>query len=247
MIISRKSWQSFIERLRKIDDKAAELVEAYMNSHEIDTKSGRRALLDYAYAVATQYGEGAAELACQMYDAVSAKSPKSIPAAEPAATATYGEVAKTVNGVLLISQDPAQIGASVGRLVKMAGVDTTIKNAIRDGAEWAWIPSGDSCAFCMMLASNGWQRASRKVMDGDHASHIHNNCDCTFAVRHDGFSSVEGYDPDALLEQYSDAEGNKWQDKVNYLRRKNYEQNKDQINAQKREAYRKRMERKAEK
>lgn len=50
----------------------------------------------------------------------------------------------------------------VSRLVKRAGADTTLKNAQRDGAEFAWVPHGDSCAFCLTLASRGWQRASQR-------------------------------------------------------------------------------------
>ena len=243
MIISRKAWNSFIERLRKIDDSAAEKVISYMNAHEWTTKEGRKALLDYAYAIATQYGEGAAELACQMYDAVASASPKRIRPAEPAKTATYGEVAKAVNGALLFSVTPESAAGAVGRMVKTAGVDTTMQNAIRDRAEWAWIPSGDSCAFCLTLASQGWVKASSNVLKGGHAEHIHNNCDCTFAIRFSSRDGVEGYDPDALLEQYNTAEGTGWKAKVNYLARQNYEQNKETINARKRAEYAARKER----
>lgn len=27
-----------------------------------------------------------------------------------------------------------------------------LKNALRDGAEFAWVSNGDTCAFCMTLA-----------------------------------------------------------------------------------------------
>ena len=53
-----------------------------------------------------------------------------------------------------------------------------------------------------MLASNGWQKASKKALKGGHAEHIHANCDCTYAIRFDGKSNVAGYDPDALYEKY---------------------------------------------
>lgn len=243
MKISKKTWQGFVERLRKIDDRAAEKVVSYMLDHDWSTGQGRKELLDYAFAVATKYGEGAAEMACQMYDAISEASPKRIPPAEPARTATYGEVARAVNGALLFSPTPESAGAAVGRMVKTAGVDTTIQNAIRDGAEWAWIPSGDSCTFCMVLASQGWVKASKNVLKGGHASHIHNNCDCTFAVRHDGVSTVEGYDPDGLRAWWDAAEGKNSKEKLSYLRRKNYAGRKDAINAQKRAAYAKKTNR----
>ena len=44
-----------------------------------------------------------------------------------------------------------------------------LKNALRDGAEFAWVPNGDTCAFCMTLASRGWQRASKRAIKNGHA------------------------------------------------------------------------------
>jgi len=135
------------------------------------------------------------------------------------------------------------VSSSVGRLVKMAGVDTTMQNALRDGAEWAWIPVGDTCAFCITLASRGWQRASRKALKNGHAEHIHANCDCTYAIRFDGSSEVEGYDSGAYLDLYQDADGRTPTQKINAMRREFYAENREKINAQKRAAYQKRIER----
>lgn len=172
-----------------------------------------------------------------MYEEVAAASGKIVPPAEPAPTATYKEMAGAVRGTLLRSQNPDAVGAVVGRKVKTVGLDTILKNSLRDGAQFAWIPSGDTCAFCMMLASNGWQRASKKALKNGHASHVHNNCDCSYAVRFDDNTEVEGYDPDYYKDIYDNAEGDTWEQKTNYLRRKNYAANKDKINAQKRAAY----------
>ena len=99
-------------------------------------------------------------------------------------------------------------------------------------AEWAWVPHGDTCPFCMMLASNGWQKASAKLLKGGHASHIHANCDCEFAVRFDSNTGVAGYDPEKYLKQYRAAGSD-----VNAMRRIDYAARRDAINAQKRTAY----------
>lgn len=114
-----------------------------------------------------------------------------------------------------------------------------LKNALRDGAEFAWVPNGDTCAFCMTLASRGWQRASKKAIKNGHAEHIHANCDCTYAIRFDPEVNVEGYDPDAYLKAYRDAGSD-----VNELRRIHYAENRERINAQKRAAYAARNEKK---
>lgn len=243
MRISEKAWLDYIRKLRKISDEAAEQFSAYLKSHDVASREGRKAAIDYAYALATKYGEGAASLSCEMYDAVAAASKKAVPSAEPAETPTYGEVAKTVNGTLKQSSTPELPGQAIGRLVKRTGVDTTMQNAIRDGAEWAWIPHGDTCAFCIALASRGWQKASKKALKGDHAEHIHSNCDCTYAVRFDERTQYAGYDPEKYLAAYEDADGSKPQDKINALRREYYAENKDRINEQKRLAYAARKER----
>lgn len=241
MTITRKVWTQYISALRKINDTAASLADKYLRTHDVLTPEGTDALIEYCYGLATKYGEAAAALAAEMYDALALASGKTLEAASPAATATYGEVANTVLGIQKRSANPEMISAGVGRLVKMAGVDTTMQNALRDGAEWAWIPVGDTCAFCITLASNGWQRASKKAIKGGHAEHIHANCDCTYAIRFDSVSDVAGYDPQAYREMYYSTDGSP-RERINAMRREAYARNRDEINAQKRSAYEKRQE-----
>ena len=249
MNISRRTWNNYIGVLRRLDNKAAEDMIRYQKSVYDDVQSGlysisdgNKRIVDYAYGVATKYGEAAGAAACEMYDAVAVLQGANVPPAIPAKTATYGEAAKAVYGT--INQNPEVMPSAVGRLVKQAGVDTTVQNAIRDGVQWAWVPNGDTCAFCITLASQGWMPASRDQLNGDHAEHVHANCDCTFAIRFDGESGVAGYDPDKYLKMYRDADpGGNSQAKINALRREIYAKNADKINAQKRSAYEKRKER----
>lgn len=226
--VSRSSWTKYITRLRNLSDKAADDLIAYIkNGHDPYADPSKNSeVIRYAYALATKYGEGATALAAEMYDALAVLSGKTVPPAVPAKTATYGEVAKAVNGTQLQSSDPNVMAGAIGRTVKMAGVDTIQQNALRDGAEWAWIPVGDTCAFCLMLASNGWQKASKRAIKGGHAEHIHANCDCTYAIRFSPDVEVEGYDPDTYKKMYDEAEGRDSKDKINYLRRQFYAENK---------------------
>ena len=226
MQITARAWNEYITRLSRLNQKAGQLMREYMDGHpEADTE----ALIRYAYALVTKYGEGSAELACQMYDALAEAQGIALPAAEPAPTATYGEV----TGMVKATQDSsANLQSGVSRMVKQAGADTTVHNAIRDGAEWAWVPHGDACPFCRMLASNGWQKASKNLLKKGHAQHIHSNCDCEFAVRFSREFGVSGYDPEKYFRQYRAAGSD-----VNALRRIDYAARKDVINAQKRAAY----------
>lgn len=243
MRIPENTWERYVKMLGAINRTAAKKFEAYVAGRDLGSREAREAAIRYAHALATRYGESAAATACEMYDAASAASGMALQAAIPAETASYGEVAKTVNGMIKQQAPADAMGSAIGRLVKRTGVDTTMQNALRDGAEWAWVPSGDSCAFCLMLASNGWQRASKNAIRGGHAEHIHSNCDCTYAIRFDSRSSVAGYDPEKYREIYDDADGSRWQDKLNSMRRDLYAENKDEINEQKREAYAERKER----
>ena len=241
MKISNKTWDNYISRLRMPNEAAAALIVKYMSTHNVSTEQGMAELIAYSYAIATRYGEGSAALAAEMYDVIAELSGMFLPPAVPAKTASYNETARTVKGARLFSQDPEVTASAVGRLVKQAGVDTTMQNALRDGAEWAWIPRGDTCAFCLTLASRGWQKASPKALKNGHAEHIHNNCDCTYAIRFDDNTEVEGYDPDKYYEWYKSEPGTPEQ-KINAMRREMYQENKEAINEQKRSTYEKRKE-----
>lgn len=210
-----------------------------------ETYEQTQTLIRYGNGLVMKYGEASSALACEMYDALSALEGASVPPAEPAPLPQYGEVAKAINGTVKLANAEIVAGA-VERLVKLPGADTMIQNAKRDNAEYAWIPNGDTCAFCLTLASRGWQNASKAILDGGHAEHIHAHCDCTFAIRHNPETTVQGYDPEKYKEMYYDApldgEAPTSQNRINALRREAYAQNKEKINAQKRAAYQKRKE-----
>lgn len=246
--ISQIQWKRYIARLRRINDTAAEEFKKFIIDKGGYGNIERQKLIDYAYGISTKYGEASAALSAQMYDAIAELSEAVVPAAVPAETATYQEVAKTVNGILKKSSNENMLADGIGRLVKMAGTDTMLSNAYRDrpkgkgskrrhsGAQVAWIPSGDTCAFCIMLASKGWVNQTEWAANS-HSEHIHANCDCTYAVRFNDNLTFAGYDPDEYKEIYENAEGSTRNEKFNSMRREYREENKDKINAQKRENY----------
>ena len=246
MNINAKAFTQFSQRLRKIRTEGADKILAYMERTKIidyiEASGGGAALDDfisYCYGIATKYGEASGALSAEMYDAIAQLSGKVLPPAVPAPTPTIGEIGKTVNGVLKQSKRADMVANAIGRQIKKVGAETMVRNAARDGAQFAWIPQGDTCAFCVMLASNGWQRARAD----DHAEHIHANCDCEYCVRFDSDTKVGGYDPGKYKAMYDEAEGDNWEEKLNSMRREAYAKNSEDINAQKRDAYEKRQER----
>ena len=232
MTVSLEEWTKYRDLLAKLSQKAADEFRDAVWS--VSGKWGgvglanisRDELIEFAYALATKYGEGAAALACEYYDAMAELSGAYLPAAVPAETATIAETGKAINGALKFSEDATYISNVVGRLVKQAGQDTTLQNSLRDGAQFAWIPAGETCAFCLTLASRGWQYASKKAIKGGHAEHIHSNCDCAYAIRFNEKTNVEGYDPDRYLSMYHHADGSTPQERINSMRRAAYAEDK---------------------
>lgn len=246
--ISQKEWNRYIARLRHINDTAAEEFKNLIIDKGGYGHIERQKLIDYAYGISTKYGEASATLSAEMYDALAELSGVRVPSAIPAETASYQEVAKTVNGIIKKSSNENMLADGIGRLVKMAGTDTILSNAHRDrpkgrgskrkhsGAQVAWIPHGDTCPFCLMLASRGWVYQTQWGAN-NHSEHIHANCDCTYAVRFNNNLSFDGYDPDEYKAIYNNAEGKTRDEKFNSMRREYREENKDKINAQKRANY----------
>ncbi len=222
MLISQKILSQYAQTIRQLSDAASEQMRLLLSEfdHIEDlTYVERVAVLQTAHALATSYGEGAAAESCRMYDDIAEMSGVYVAPAEMAETATFDEVAKSVNGTRKTGNVDT-CANSVGRLVKMTGCDTMLRNCIRDGAYTAWIPQGqETCAFCIMLAGRGWMKASKDMIKNGHAEHIHPNCDCIYAVSFDTSTRYEGYDPSAYKRIYDDAEGANWKEKLNDMRR----------------------------
>ena len=106
MTISERDWNNYVQRLSKLDKRAGDAMAKYIAKYGTEDTEG---LIVYANALVTKYGEGSAELACQMYDALAEAAKAGVPAAEPAEPADYGEVARMVNATK--NQNPAASAA----------------------------------------------------------------------------------------------------------------------------------------
>ena len=217
MQITEKAWNNYIKKLSAVCNEAGAKMKAFVAKYGL---SNQDALLRYAMRLVQQYGEGSAALACEMYDEIAALSGADVPPAEPAEVASQHEVAKGVIGSLKQSPSGNLIDTVVNRLVKRTGADTTLKNAVRDQCEFAWIPSGDTCSFCFMLASAGWRKAGPKTLSGDHAEHVHAHCDCQYCVRFDSKTEIKGHNPKALKAEWDSLTGKTSKEKRRAYRQK---------------------------
>ena len=187
-MLSKATFNAYVAKMRQLNVKAAEEMQSYIDSFGFDNMT---ALVKKAYQIATKYGEGASELACLAYDMLAEQQGAKVLPAVPAETATLDETWGAVQESLNEGED--KVANAVSRLVKQAGADTIQLNASRDHAEMAFVPVGQTCAFCLMLASRGWEYVGRNAKS--HAAHIHANCDCQYLVRFSPDEGVSGYDP----------------------------------------------------
>ena len=106
---------------------------------------------------------------------------------------------------LVKGEQEAFVNLCLGRAdyeVKVATARTALNNAKRDTRKprFARVPTGEeTCDFCLMLASRGFAYLSEAA-----ASHTHENCDCRVIPSWKSME-VEGYDPDALYDQWQES------------------------------------------
>lgn len=170
-------------------------------------------------AVMPTYTDAAAQASADFYDAsreLATGAPlgaQAISGYDPAKTegAVRGFVRFVLDGRVQTFND--QVLQRIDYEMKRSAGNSMVENGARDDLKprYARVPTGaETCAFCTMLASRGFvyhTRAKAGALD-----HYHANCDCRIVCSWDTYESgtsrrrsaveVEGYDMDALYEQY---------------------------------------------
>lgn len=118
--------------------------------------------------------------------------------------ATEGAIRAFVEKVLKgdIDSFNSAVISRVGYELKRSAGQTMMENAARDPLKprFARVPSGgDTCKFCLMLASRGFVYHSKKT--AGEFGHYHDNCDCRIVASWDK-DGVEGYDPTAYHNEW---------------------------------------------
>jgi hypothetical protein len=161
-------------------------------------------LLDAGWvALIDHYGEAAAAIGADQFEEWAAElgvRPRTAVAAgvdAALATARLGWALST----------PDQIANAFGlldELVKQPFRSTVQNSAWKSGAAWARVPTGlETCAWCRMLASRGGVYHSKELAQfGTDGKKYHGGCDCTPVLIRTPEDYPEGYDPNALYDQY---------------------------------------------
>lgn len=161
-----------------------------------------RALEEVLPALVARYGDMSASVAAEWFE-----QNYDLPATMPPYLSDEGIVVST-----RWAAAPARAGAAVeaqkrlsyivNRAVTQMGRDAMIDSSATAGLRWARVPVGETCAFCLMLASRGFDYRSRESAGGA-ARKFHAYDDCQ-VVPDDG-DPPAGYDPDGLYERYQAA------------------------------------------
>ena len=108
-------------------------------------------------------------------------------------------ITKTLEQTQSVDRFRSEVLDRVDTEVRRAANQCVAYNARRDPKKprYARVPVGETCGFCLMLSSFGYQYTSEEA-----ASHAHRHCNCR-VVPSFGDAEVDGYDPDAMYERYN--------------------------------------------
>ncbi|WP_303249747.1 hypothetical protein [uncultured Slackia sp.] len=158
-------------------------------------------------SVLPAYADASAQAAADFYDAARELCAGEAIGAAALSRLDMGAVQGAVRALVQVVVDGGakerfdrEVLGRVDVEMKKAAANSIVENAAKDPAKprWARVPSGrETCPFCLMLASFGFNTWSKEA-----ASHTHANCDCRIVPQWDE-GSVEGYDPDGMYDRYN--------------------------------------------
>jgi hypothetical protein len=179
-----------------------------------DVEFAKMMLAEFYPDLVQTYGSTAALLAADFYDELRDVPPSasrfSAVMAEPVAVGQATSVAGWAVGPLF-GANPDSLGAlalisdATQRLIMQPARNTVVNSTFRDPVRtgFARVPSGTTtCAFCLMTASRGAVYSSKQAA-GYGMNKFHTKCDCAVVPMRSEADVPEGYDPDALYEQYA--------------------------------------------
>ena len=214
----REDIDALLTTMQALSGEAQEIIAAALATatETADPAQIRDELIAIMQAVVERYGSASAASAADWYEVMrglEANLPD-YPRVQlaPAISPTVVEAkVRAVAGPLWVENGTDQVSTAltgmVDRIVKAAGRDTITLAAEKDPARprFARIPSGtETCAFCRMLASRGFDYSTLKAAGADRKFHAH--CDCMI-VPSWGVKTprIKGYDPSADYRRFQTA------------------------------------------
>lgn len=192
----------------------AELGTLWAGLDTLNADGTRDALLEAVPLLVATYGEVAATVAADFYEELRDAARVAgrftpLPVTSFDLEALAGRIRWSVGPLYSGSPDPAgalgRLELQVDEFTLQQGRETIAESVARDpaGPRWARVPMGDTCKFCITLASRG--PVYRSAESAGRGRRFHGKCDCQATPIWPNDPLPEGYDPDALYEQYNAA------------------------------------------
>lgn len=209
-MIPRSYVENFTRGINAISEQARPALEVTLEGIDLtgDVADVRRQVVSVMQGICGTSTDAAAQLAAQFYDGLRYYEIGETMGAQPIsgreAEATEGAVRAFADKLVKGNPD-AFVNLLRDRVdyeIKVAASNTCLNNAKRDRRKprFARVPTGiETCDFCLMLASRGFVYYTEAA-----ASHAHGGCDCRIVPSWKS-QEVEGYDPEAIYDQWQDA------------------------------------------
>lgn len=209
-MIPRSYVENFTRGINAISEQARATLDAALQGIDLtgDVADVRRHVVSVMQGICGTSTDAAAQLAAQFYDGLRYYELGETMGAQP----TSGRDSAATDGAVRAFADKLVKGnpdAFVNLLrdrvdyeIKVAASNTCLNNAKRDPRKprFARVPTGiETCDFCLMLASRGFVYHTEAA-----AGHAHGGCVCRVVPSWKS-QEVEGYDPDAIYDQWQDA------------------------------------------
>lgn len=178
-----------------VEERMNRIVEYLVSQPNLTPAQFRNALVSQTNLVVARYGESAAALAAEWYDAVRAAEGiggtyRAVTATSPyGPDAVEGMVRRAIGPMFQDNPDVAAVmrtvSANAGKYTLGASRETIRVNSFRDPRADGWrrVARGETCSFCLMLVGRGAVYRERTAFFASHSK-----CDC---------AAVPSFDPSA--------------------------------------------------
>lgn len=189
------------EQILSFGSTRTQLVEYAIEEFQYWVKQGltEEELFSIATQLGEKYGLLASELGAQWYDLCTQLAEIEAEPAELSPVSTEDINARVTAAMnaepgLIDSVFNSYLQNVINDSIRKTGSDNLWRDYERGlaGGKWARVPVGETCAWCLMLASNGAWYLSEETALGTSADHYHNKCNC-IAVYHADAESIKGY------------------------------------------------------
>lgn len=195
-MLSRSDLERYSQTNKALAEAAAtDFMKFWQLLDKTDPGIAYEEALAYAEYLIEHYGESAALNASELYEATNDVSNAAV-----SGSVKRPELERAIR--FLVYEGTAQAAYAVRNMlkkqVKSYAHETMMDNSRSDGIRFARVPVGETCAFCLMLASRGFEYYSEESAGKGSLNAFHDDCDCEI-IGSD--QKIEGYDPDYLYKE----------------------------------------------